>query len=176
MDYSASLHDADNPAGASPWGSSPGSSPQHGRTTFSTISDHPSSPTTYGYEPPAANNSLSQEHSALPSSAFGQPRTTTSEDAEPDADADESTTEATESQISTSRPPVFGQEQRQIEAPQTLPDQQQPAEQSAPPGQETQSKKPPQPQFRLQAKITGLERTGKKDPILRFDVHVRIES
>jgi hypothetical protein len=24
----------------------------------------------------------------------------------------------------------------------------------------------------LQAKITGLERTGRKDPILRFDVHV----
>ena len=28
------------------------------------------------------------------------------------------------------------------------------------------------PQYRLQAKITGLERTAKKDPILRFDVHV----
>jgi hypothetical protein len=29
-----------------------------------------------------------------------------------------------------------------------------------------------QPQFKLVAKITGLERTGRKDPILRFDVHV----
>ncbi len=29
------------------------------------------------------------------------------------------------------------------------------------------------PQYRLQAKITGLERTGRKDLILRFDVHVR---
>ena len=28
------------------------------------------------------------------------------------------------------------------------------------------------PAYRLQAKITGLERTGRKDPILRFDVHV----
>ena len=27
--------------------------------------------------------------------------------------------------------------------------------------------------YKLQAKITGLERTGRKDPILRFDVHVR---
>ena len=34
--------------------------------------------------------------------------------------------------------------------------------------QETQG-----PQYKLQAKITGLERTGRKDPILRFDVHVR---
>lgn len=30
------------------------------------------------------------------------------------------------------------------------------------------------PQYKLQAKITGLERTGKKDPILRFDVYVWI--
>jgi hypothetical protein len=28
------------------------------------------------------------------------------------------------------------------------------------------------PAYKLQAKITGLERTGKKDPILKFDVHV----
>lgn len=28
------------------------------------------------------------------------------------------------------------------------------------------------PQYKLQAKVTGLERTGRKDPILRFDVHV----
>lgn len=30
------------------------------------------------------------------------------------------------------------------------------------------------PQHKLQAKITGLERTGRKDPILRFDVHVHM--
>ena len=30
----------------------------------------------------------------------------------------------------------------------------------------------PQPQYHLQAKITGLERSGRKDPILKFDVHV----
>lgn len=29
------------------------------------------------------------------------------------------------------------------------------------------------PQYKLQAKITGLERSGKKDPILKFDVYVR---
>ncbi len=28
------------------------------------------------------------------------------------------------------------------------------------------------PQYKLQAKITGLERAGKKDPILKFDVYV----
>ena len=29
-------------------------------------------------------------------------------------------------------------------------------------------------QYKLQAKVTGLERTGRKDPILRFDVYVSI--
>lgn len=29
------------------------------------------------------------------------------------------------------------------------------------------------PKYKLQAKITGLERPAKKDPILKFDVHVR---
>lgn len=32
--------------------------------------------------------------------------------------------------------------------------------------------RPPAPAYKIQAKITGLERTGKKDPVLRFDVHV----
>ena len=31
-----------------------------------------------------------------------------------------------------------------------------------------------QPQHKLKAKITSLERTGRKDPILRFDVHVSL--
>ena len=30
------------------------------------------------------------------------------------------------------------------------------------------------PQYKLQAKITGLERTGKKDPSIRFDVHTNL--
>ncbi|KAJ5933807.1 hypothetical protein N7454_006136 [Penicillium verhagenii] len=34
--------------------------------------------------------------------------------------------------------------------------------------------RPPAPAYKIQAKITGLERTGKKDPILRFDVHTNI--
>ncbi|KAL4801033.1 Vps5 C terminal like-domain-containing protein [Aspergillus venezuelensis] len=37
-----------------------------------------------------------------------------------------------------------------------------------------QNAKQPAPVYKIQAKITGLERTGKKDPILRFDVHTNI--
>lgn len=38
--------------------------------------------------------------------------------------------------------------------------------------QPPQQQRQPAPQYKLQAKITGLERTGKKDAILRFDVYV----
>lgn len=38
--------------------------------------------------------------------------------------------------------------------------------------QQQQQQRQHMPQYKLQAKITGLERTGKKDPILRFDVQV----
>lgn len=38
--------------------------------------------------------------------------------------------------------------------------------------EQPQARKPTQPQYKLQAKITGLERAARKDPILRFDVHV----
>lgn len=37
-----------------------------------------------------------------------------------------------------------------------------------------QQPRQPMPQYKLQAKITGLERTGKKDLILKFDVYVSI--
>lgn len=30
------------------------------------------------------------------------------------------------------------------------------------------------PQYKLTAKVTGLERNGRKDPVLRFDVYVRV--
>lgn len=35
-----------------------------------------------------------------------------------------------------------------------------------------QNARQPTPTYKIQGKITGLERTGKKDPILRFDIHV----
>ena len=43
----------------------------------------------------------------------------------------------------------------------------------APPHHQPPQQRQPAPQYKLQAKITGLERTGKKDAILRFDVYVR---
>ena len=58
MDYSSSIHDADNPAGASPWGSSPVPSPQHARTSsFPTSGDVPPSPIPYNPTAQAAGYS-----------------------------------------------------------------------------------------------------------------------
>jgi len=42
------------------------------------------------------------------------------------------------------------------------------------PPQQQQQQRQHVPQYKLQAKITGLERTGKKDPILRFDVYTNL--
>ncbi|KAG9579899.1 vacuolar protein sorting-associated protein Vps17, partial [Aureobasidium melanogenum] len=58
---------------------------------------------------------------------------------------------------------------------------QQPSHQQQPPQnyqqqQQQQQQQPQQPrkQYKLQAKITALERTGRKDPVLRFDVYTNL--
>lgn len=56
--------------------------------------------------------------------------------------------------------------------PESQPEEQQQQHQQQQQGQAQEPRRPAKPQFKLQAKVTGLERTGKKDPILRFDVHV----
>lgn len=78
------------------------------------------------------------------------------------------------------------EQQHQWQQQQQQYQQEQPQEQQRPPGEEPRRPQsaryhavPPQqrqhmPQYRLQAKITGLERSGKKDPILKFDVYVSL--
>lgn len=151
MDYSASINEAEDPA-VSPWGSSPAASPRASRTGFSALTgDPPSSP--------FRANSQTSNGPGLAGGPADDPQrpgtaTTASETGESTTlDADES------------------QPQSGVQSPQ-------PASGIAPtqPGQQEAAerpRKPAGPQYKLQAKITGLERTGKKDPILRFDVHVR---
>lgn len=144
MDYS-SIHSEDHPAGGSPWASSP----QHNRSSFGDQpSNVPPSPL-----PPAAHSPYSAG----------------------DADAHaEHVARAAPHGTSIENGHHEGTAQQQIEA------QAQQAQQPAPGqgydghAQHQQQQQPRQkaPQYKLQAKITGLERTGKKDPILRFDVYV----
>lgn len=163
MDYSASINESEDPA-ASPWGNSPGSSPHHTRTGFAPVAgENGSSPFPYSPQPGGLEASSDGE-------GFQRPGTATTESGTEGGDVEQSTTlgsSVTES-ASESHPEVSQASQA------SQPTGQQPA--SGLRRQAEQAQQPPpaqqRPQFKLQAKITGLERTGKKDPVLRFDVHV----
>jgi hypothetical protein len=147
MDYSA--HDSDLPGGEDPWASSP----KHNRQSYNQppTTDIPSSPL------PAQASPYGQD-----SEQYGYMG---------DHDAQNRPNAASENGDHAQAPQVAGQD-----APQS---QQQPqAQQQAPAhGQQPQRYHGTRPQrqqqhYKLQSKVTGLERNGKKDPILRFDVYV----
>ncbi|KAM0512013.1 hypothetical protein ACHAPE_009257 [Trichoderma viride] len=148
MDYSASIHETEDPA-ASPWGNTPGSSPQHDRTTFGSITGDAPVPA-FPYTPQSSNGLGHGGEDSFPVSGVATP-----------APAEQGEAALAAHHESGDVPQSAG-----IEGPP------QPA--AATDAQSEEPRKPPQPQFRLQAKITGLERTGKKDPILRFDVHTNL--
>ncbi|KAJ5099842.1 hypothetical protein N7532_006843 [Penicillium argentinense] len=148
MDYSAISHDPDHPAGTSPWGS-----PRPDRTTFPTSSnsDIPSSP--------------------LP----GQEQSTDSADGaqdagiqSPDLSAQLQSAQIGDPDYAEGQSPFATQQSPNAEQRSQLPARYHTGarQNSRPPA--------PVPTYRIQGKITGLERTGKKDPILRFDVHTNI--
>lgn len=154
MDYGASINDDQNPAGASPWGNSPQSSPRHNRTNFGQVGPAPSLPS---FPSQVSSNGLGSEHDE---GGFGGEQ---GEYRRPDTAS--STAESSQPEETEQRQ---AHQQQQHDLPPPSPADQAHAQR----GQE----QPParrQPVFKLQAKITGLERTGRKDPILRFDVHVR---
>ncbi|EDU42725.1 retromer complex subunit Vps17 [Pyrenophora tritici-repentis Pt-1C-BFP] len=148
MDYSA--HDPDHPGGRDPWASSP----QANRTSFGQppTSDIPSSPL-----PPQA----SPYHDG--GEQYGYMG---------DQDAQ-------------SRPgtaPENGDHQQQQQQQPHVSGQDAPRSPQAHHGQQPQRyhgnrpQRQQQQQYKLQAKVTGLERNSKKDPILRFDIYVRLDS
>lgn len=148
MDYSAISHDPDHPAGTSPW-----ASPRPTQTTFpaSVTSDIPPAP----LPPQDPYNAESQPTEA--------PGFQENETGSPDLSA--------RLQGAHLGEPGYADEQSQ-QSPQQhgqQPRSQLPARYQTGP---RQNPRQPAPVYRIQAKVTGLERTGKKDPILRFDVHV----
>lgn len=169
MDYSATMQD-DHPAGASPWGNSPTSSPGQQRTGFGSILGE-------GTPVPAFHNGLAQDQEGgfgSQDTSFRRPNTaSTTSGTEPGNDESATAAFSGSQHHGTSTP--FGHDaETGQETPPKAPDNgSAPASES----QGQQSQRPSQPQkplYRLVAKITGLERTGKKDPILRFDVHVSL--
>lgn len=168
MDYSASMQD-DNPAGASPWGNSPTSSPRQNRTGFGSVlgSEPPTPPFRYN-----SDNGFSQQQEGVfeGQDSFRRPDTaSTTSGAIPESEDSRPETVVAEDQPEG---PSYAQDPNAPHAAQQA--QVADVDSSAgPQGQQDQRpQQPQQPQFRLVAKVTGLERTGKKDPILRFDVHV----
>ena len=192
MDYSSLPNDPDHPAGASPWGSSsPG--PIKSGSERSEPDSGPPSPT------PGQSQSVAEPailEPAIPEPVIPEPQL------REDVNADDSEGLAwpvTEDlPIRNGRnpgrsayPPI--PEMRIQEAPMTEEEirqkqlqhqRQQERYQAAlnaqhkasgpnryhQTGRQGQPKQPPQ--YKLQAKITALDRTGKKDPSIRFDVHV----
>lgn len=160
MDYSSALTNESEHVGSSPWASSP----QHNRTSFGPpTNDIPSSP--LPPRSPYADDDI-QEH------GFGSPRIGGDDSLTspvPGGFGDQGGHAQTDSHQPTS-PQRQHQQQRQPQSPPQ--DQQQgntPQRYHGARPRHNQN----QPQYKLQAKVTGLERTGRKDPILRFDVYVR---
>ncbi|KAG6007732.1 hypothetical protein E4U21_005571 [Claviceps maximensis] len=165
MDYSASMNEADDPA-ASPWGNGPSLLPQQARTGFADIASEPSdSPFHYNSQAADLDHSASQP-------GLQEPGTASTASGTEASNVDDVNTQ--DSFVAGSAGPSHpGPSQ---EASDVREQTGQPPHGQAPPVQQQQSTPQPRSQFKLQAKITGLERTGKKDPVLRFDVHTNLPS
>ncbi|KAK4647256.1 Vacuolar protein sorting-associated protein 17 [Podospora bellae-mahoneyi] len=183
MDYSASIQD-DHAAEASPWGNSPSSSPRQDQTGFGSsiaglTGDAP--PSRYQFPSHSSNNGLHDDGGfGASDSDYKRPDTASTVSAaeshgvEPSMDEPGGVQHYTENHASGAgdHGPLSPGSQHQHQQQQQS---QNPAAEGAPQGQDRPQQQQPRrsqaPQFKLQAKITGLERTGRKDPILRFDVH-----
>lgn len=143
MDYSTVTSDPDHPTGGSPWGS-----PRADRGTFPT-SNHDIPPPSFPGQENLANEA-----------GRGINRDTQS----PDLSA--------QLQSAQLGDPDYPQEQPPFTSQQPINAQQQSPAHAHHQTEQRQTSRPPAPTYKIQGKITGLERTGKKDPILRFEVHV----
>lgn len=172
MDYRGITED-EQAAEHSPWGASPPATPRRNETTHSSLSAGAS----YGYGAQDGSNGLGQDDPT--ENAFGRPSTSSTHASVPDFTGSQPSEVPQQSGFG---PPLDQsqqqqQQQQQAQSPyfqeQGAPQQHAQGQPQPQAGQEQQPRRQTQPQYKLQAKITGLERTGRKDPILRFDVHVR---
>jgi hypothetical protein len=174
MDYSTLPNDPDHPAGTSPWSSSP--QPNNNIPSFQsrTSTDAPPSPlATHSPYRPEPGSESAQEY---PSDDNGRRRQysrpeTPGEGSAPEENGSSPDLSARLQSPQPGEPGFIDQpeyHQQHQYAPQQRSDGPQRYHTGARGGQRQNI-----PQYKLQAKITSLERTGRKDPILRFDVHVR---
>lgn len=182
MDYSSLPNDPDHPAGTSPWQSSP----------------VPTKPTFSPSEPGSVPSSPSATHTPITSEPPVQEETDRSDQETLNAPVPEDNAQmngvgkvparsdsSSSPDIRFQGPPLTEEELRQKQLQQQR--QQERYQQSLHAQQHQRGPGPNRyhqgvrqgqrqpPQYKLQAKITQLERTGKKDPAIRFDVHVSPE-
>lgn len=154
MDYSAIAQD---PVGSSPWGS-----PQVDRATFPTPNNNDVPPAPLPIEQPSYD---AEAHPGSPRP--GQPSGDDEESDSADLSQRLQSAQLGDPDYAVEQPPYSTQQ------PQDLPHHRGQAPARYHPGAKQYSKQS-HPVYKIQAKITGLERTGKKDLILRFDVHTNI--
>ncbi|ORY10756.1 vacuolar protein sorting-associated protein-like protein vps17 [Clohesyomyces aquaticus] len=153
MDYSALPHDPEHPGGSDPWASSP----QHNRTSFAQppTSDIPSSPLPPQASPYAQD---SGNYGYMGEQGSHSRPGTSSENGEGTLVAGQ---EGPNSPQTPQQASAQGQQGQQRHEPQRY-------------HHGARQQRPNHPQYKLSAKVTGLERTGRKDPILRFDVYTNL--
>ena len=173
MDYSQLSNDLDHPAGSSPWQSSPHPT---GRASYTstTGNSRASSPIATSTHHGGQSGRTSQEYAS-------EGDTLVQDDGEY-AESEAPTENRGSPDLSTrlQSPPLTEQGfdehhyHQQYQASQQRHSSYHQQPRSGMQARYQTGNRPRQnvPQYKLQAKITGLERTGRKDPILRFDVHV----
>lgn len=174
MDYSGVSNETDALAGSSPWGSS---SPRADRTPYTP--NPPSAPESPEQTPRHQHNSSQDSISANP---FATESSVSSQALPPPAQQSE-TTSVPAQNVSAQGPAQGPEQQQQQQQQQQIPQQYQHQHQHGQPHPQqrpgaaaryhSQRQPRPVPAYKLQAKVTALERTGRKDPVIRFDVYVR---
>ncbi|KAF4553248.1 Vps5-like protein 1 [Elsinoe fawcettii] len=158
MDYSTLPHDPDHPEGRSPWAASPKQSRDFGSRPNDLTNDSANPQSPFG-----ANSADASNYSERPSTS-GSTAAMRSEN----GDSPQSPYNRDSPEQSQHLP---GQGQQQQYQGQQAGEQQRPQQAARYHPRQPQK---PQPQYKLQCKITALERTGKKDPIFRFDAYTNL--
>ncbi|KAF2220172.1 vacuolar sorting-associated protein [Elsinoe ampelina] len=155
MDYSSLPHDPEHPEGSSPWAVSPKQSRDFGSRPDLSGSANPQSP--FG-----PNSAEASNYSERPSTSDSTAAIRSENGDGPQSPYIRDSPEQSQN---------ISQQGQQQQYQQQGGDQQRPQQAARYHPRQPQK---PQPQYKLQCKITALERTGKKDPILRFDAYTNL--
>ena len=163
MDYTAAASEADA-LQSSPWGSS---SPRAPRGFAQAAPDSPESPQA------TRDHSYNQSQNTIPGTPYLAPHSDITVSASGDGQAIGDRSQAQQQAEGPQHQRAAAMHQHENHAQQhgqQHPGQSQQRQGAARYHNARQNR--PVPQYKLQAKVTALERSGRKDPVIRFDVYV----